>query len=70
MLESARRANSLILDMAPFSPRGSDVHSNYASNVVAEGDQMKKNPVQRTAKRIRLLLDSRIELTDEELKVA
>lgn len=56
--------------MTPFSPRGSDVHSSYASNVVAEGEQMKKNPVQRTAKRVRLVLDSRIELTDEELKVA
>ncbi|KAI1797908.1 hypothetical protein LXA43DRAFT_969106 [Ganoderma leucocontextum] len=63
-------AGSLIVDLAPFSPRGSDVHSNHTSNVVAEKDQMEKGPVQRKAKRVRLLLDSRIELTDEELKRA
>ncbi|PIL31935.1 hypothetical protein GSI_06639 [Ganoderma sinense ZZ0214-1] len=68
--DSASRAGSLIVDMTPFSPRGSDVHSNYASNILGEGEQMEKSPVQRKAKRVRLLLDSRIELTDEELKRA
>lgn len=66
---SASRAGSLILNMAPFSPRGSDVLSTHAGTVVAEGAQMENEPIQRKSKRVRLLLDSRIELTDEELKI-
>ena len=55
--------------MTPFSPRGSDVQSNLANNLAAEQEQTENGPVQRKGKRVRLLLDSRIELTDEELKV-
>lgn len=56
---------SLIVDMTPFSPRCPDVQSNLASNLA----EQEKGAVHRKAKRVRLLLDSRIELTDEELKV-
>ncbi|TFK93458.1 hypothetical protein K466DRAFT_594355 [Polyporus arcularius HHB13444] len=55
--ESLPPNGSVIVPLAPFSPRDS-VHSDPAA------------PVQRKGKRVRLLLDSRIELTDEELKMA
>ncbi|KAI0801231.1 Rec8 like protein-domain-containing protein [Fomes fomentarius] len=52
---------SVIVPLAPFSPRGSNTHLDPAE--VGKG-------FQRKAKRVRLLLDARTELTDEELKMA
>ncbi|KAI0724582.1 hypothetical protein C8T65DRAFT_704409 [Cerioporus squamosus] len=57
-------SGSVIVPLAPFSPRDS-IHSDPAAN--PDGTE---KPIQRKSKRVRLLLDSRIELTDEELKMA
>lgn len=46
-------------------PLGSEAHSDPAANAEVQAAK----PVQRKAKRVRLLLDSRTELTDDELKV-
>ena len=62
-VESVPPGESVIVPLAPFSPQGS-LHSDPAT--IAEGAE---KPAQRKGKRVRLLLDSRIELTDEELKV-
>ncbi|RPD82524.1 hypothetical protein L226DRAFT_565089 [Lentinus tigrinus ALCF2SS1-7] len=50
---------SIIVPLAPFSPQSS-LHADPAT----------EKPAQRKGKRVRLLLDSRIELTDQELKMA
>ncbi|RPD62913.1 hypothetical protein L227DRAFT_497993 [Lentinus tigrinus ALCF2SS1-6] len=50
---------SIIVPLAPFSPQSS-LHADPAA----------EKPAQRKGKRVRLLLDSRIELTDQELKMA
>ena len=61
------RAGSVIVPLAPFSPRGSDAHSDPPAAI---GDDQAQKPGQRKAKRVRLLLDTRTELTDEELKAS
>ncbi|EIW64648.1 uncharacterized protein TRAVEDRAFT_42055 [Trametes versicolor FP-101664 SS1] len=57
-------AGTVIVPLAPFSPHGSDGLAEAAQIDLAG------QPVVRKAKRVRLLLDARTELTDDELKMA
>ncbi|KAH9858181.1 Rec8 like protein-domain-containing protein [Lenzites betulinus] len=58
-------SGSIIVPLAPCSPHGSDGLGTVAAQAGLDGQ-----PVQRKAKRVRLLLDARTELTDDELKMA
>ncbi|EJF66721.1 hypothetical protein DICSQDRAFT_151165 [Dichomitus squalens LYAD-421 SS1] len=62
-------SGSVIIDMATFSPRASEANIDQAITM-APGECEPRKPVQRKAKRVRLLLDTRTELTDDELKSA
>ena len=62
-------SGSVMLEMAPFSPRASEANANQMATT-SPGQCEPGQPVQRKAKRVRLLLDARTELTDDELKVS
>ena len=62
-------SGSVMLEMAPFSPRASEANANQMTTT-SPGKCEPGQPVQRKAKRVRLLLDARTELTDDELKVS
>ncbi|KAI0778213.1 Rec8 like protein-domain-containing protein [Trametes elegans] len=59
-------SGSVIVPLAPFSPRGSNGHGEPSAQAELEYGKS----AQRKPKRVRLLLDARTELTDDELKMA
>ncbi|KAI0756960.1 Rec8 like protein-domain-containing protein [Daedaleopsis nitida] len=64
--ESLPPTGPVIVPLAPLSPHGSEAYPDPAANAESQAAM----PAQRKAKRVRLLLDSRTELTDEELKMS
>ncbi|PCH33660.1 hypothetical protein WOLCODRAFT_147744 [Wolfiporia cocos MD-104 SS10] len=61
---------SIVVPLMPFSPdRDGNIQMQVETGEGADQDGTEK-PAQRQAKRVRLLLDARTELTDEELKAA
>ncbi|KAI0639429.1 Rec8 like protein-domain-containing protein [Trametes polyzona] len=58
-------SGSVIAPLGPLSPHGADGLEEAAVLAILDG-----KPAQRKPKRVRLLLDARTELTDDELKMA